>query len=204
MFKILICEESLSYLAPSLFNYYHYESVQNNHAFIEQTFKKNYDLYIVHIACYQALKELKDAGDTTPTIFIDEYYNLSHLKKAFTIGDDYIIKPFYNEEIQIKVQYHYKKIYSHASNIIRYKDYYYHTKSKQLYLDKKNIKLSPNTLKLIKLFFTHLNEPLSKDIIYEELESDNNGSLRVYISKLNKLGLNITYNRAIFSYMLVL
>ena len=203
MFKILICEESLSYLAPTIFGSYSYSVARTEDELIELTFKKEYDLYLLHMECLSTLKELREAKDTTPCIFIDEYYSLANFKKAFSIGDDYVLKPLYLDELKIRVGYHYSKIYNSSHNIIIYKNFYYHANSKQLFLDKAKVKLSPNELKLVALFFTHLNKPVSKDIIYEELESNSDGSLRVYISKLNKLGLQIEYDRSIVSYTLV-
>ena len=203
MFKILICEESLSYLAPSVFANYNYTIAKSTDEIINLTFEKKYDLYLFHMECLVVLQELRESHDTTPTIFIDEYYVLNNLKKAFSVGDDYILKPLYLEELKIRVQYHYAKIYNASNNIIIYKSFYYHANSKQLFLHKEKVKLSPNELKLVMLFFTHINKPISKDIIYEELQSNSDGSLRVYISKLNKLGLNIIYDRSIVSYTLV-
>lgn len=202
MFKILICEESLGYLAPTIFTSYNYDIAKSADEILNLTFSKDYDLYLFHMECFFTLKELRDTGNTTPTIFIDEYYSLNNLKKAFSIGDDYILKPLYVDELQVRVKYHYSKIYNTSSNIIIYQDFYLHTHTQQLFKGKEKIKLSPNELKLVMLFFTHLNKPISKDIIYEELESSSDGSLRVYISKLNKLGLNIIYDRSIVSYTL--
>ena len=202
MFKILICEESLSYIAPTIFTRYHYDVAKNREEFLDFTFDKEYDLYLLHMECFATLQELQNANDTTPTIFIDEYYSLNNLKKAFSIGDDYILKPLYVEELKVRVHYHYSKIYNCSNNIIIYNNFYYHADSQQLFLEKVKVKLSPNELKLVTLFFTHLNKPISKDIIYEELESHSDGSLRVYISKLNKLGLHINYDRSIVSYTL--
>ena len=201
MFKILICEESLSYLASSLFANYAYEIVNTADEILDATYEKHFDLYLFHLECYSALKELRDMQDTTPCIFIDEYYSIQNLKKALSIGDDYILKPIYGEDLQVRVHYHYSKIYDATNNIIVYKDFYLHTSSGQLFYKKERVKLSPNELKVLTLFFTHKNKPLSKDIIFEELQSSSDGSLRVYISKLNKLGLNISYDRSISSYI---
>ena len=41
-----------------------------------------------------------------------------------------------------------------------------------------------------------------KEIIFDILENSSDGSLRVYISKLNKIGLHVEYDRAISSYTL--
>jgi DNA-binding response OmpR family regulator len=202
MFKILICEESLSFLAPTLFSNYDYDIAKNTDEIINFTFQKDYDLYLFHIECFNSRKELKETGDTTPTIFIDEYYSLHNFKKALSVGDDYILKPLYVEELSIRVHYHYSKIYNCCDKTIIYKNFYFHTNTQQLFENTTKIKLSPNELKLVALFFTHINKPLSKDIIYEVLQSDSNGSLRVYISKLKKLGLEINYERSLLSYTL--
>jgi len=202
MFKILICEESLSYLAPNIFANYSFKVVKSTDEFLELTFREDYDLYLLHMECYSSLKELRESQDTTPTIFIDEYYSLHNLKKAFSVGDDYILKPLYVDDLKVRVHYHYSKIYNCSNNIIIYNDFYYHANSQQLFLKKEKIKLSPSELKLVSLFFTHIQKPISKDIIYEELQSNSDGSLRVYISKLNKLGLKIGYDRSIISYTL--
>jgi len=202
MFKILICEESLSYLAPTIFANYAYKIAKNAEEILELTYEQNFNLYLFHLECFSVLKELRETKDTTPTIFIDEYYSLNNFKKAFSVGDDYILKPLYIDELKIRVNYHYSKIYNCNNNIIIYKNFYYHANSQQLFLHKEKVKLSPNELKLITLFFTNLNRAISKEIIYEELESQSDGSLRVYISRLNKLGLDINYERSIASYTL--
>jgi DNA-binding response OmpR family regulator len=203
MFKILICEESLAYLAPSIFSHYSYDIVNSKEKFLDSTFESSYDLYLLHMECFSKLKDLRKSGDTTPAIFIDEYYSFSNFKKAFSIGDDYILKPIYIEELKVRVHYHYSKIYNFSNNIIIYKKFFFHSNTQQLFVNKEKIKLSPNELKLVMLFFTHINKPISKDIIYEKLESNSDGSLRVYISKLKKLGLDINYDRSIVSYTLI-
>jgi DNA-binding response OmpR family regulator len=203
MFRILVCEESLSYFAPSFLANYSYNIAYNSEEILDLTYKKDYHLYLFHIECFQALQALRDAGDTTPCIFIDEYYNFSNLKRSFKIGDDYILKPLYLEELAVRIHYHYSKIYHDNHNIISYKDFYFHTNTKQFFHKKEKVKLSPKELALIELFLSHFNKPLSKDIIYEELQSTSDGSLRVYISKLKKIGLDITYERALNSYTLL-
>jgi len=52
------------------------------------------------------------------------------------------------------------------------------------------------------LFLSNLNKPVSKDRIYDTLQTQSYGSLRVYISKLKKIGLEITYDRTNSSYTL--
>lgn len=202
MFKILICEASLSYTYKNLFASYEVTLAKSASEVLESTYEKRYDLYLLHFECYSVREELKNAGDNTPTIFIDEFYSIYNLKKAFKVGDDYMIKPLYLEELKIRVEYHYAKLYKYLKNIITYKDFYLHLSSQQLFHKKERVKLSPNEMKLVELLFVNMGRAVSKDRIYETLESSSDGSLRVHISKLGKIGLNITYERVTLSYTL--
>ncbi len=202
MFKILICEASLNEQALNLFTNYEVKIVNSAEEFLDATYTENYDLYIVNFYYYSQIELLRNAEDKTTSIFVDEFYNIYNLKKAFLIADEYMVKPLFLEELSIRVNYHYRKLFNHAKNIIIYKDFYFHVNTLQLFNKTKKVKLTPNEMKLIKLFLTHLNKPISKDIMYDELESSSDGSLRVYISKLNKLGFEISYDRSIVSYLL--
>lgn len=203
MYKILVCEESLSSSPENIFPLYQVDVARNIHELLEFTYENSYNLYLLHFECYKIREELRNSDDMTSTIFIDEFYSIYNLKKAFKIADDYMIKPLYLEELKIKVDYHYRKLYKYKNDIIIYKKFYFHVNSKQLFLGTQKIKLSPSELKLLELFLSYQNKPLSKDIIYDLLESSSDGSLRVYISKLNKLGFDITYDRALVSYSLL-
>jgi DNA-binding response OmpR family regulator len=201
MLKILIGEDTLD-KNHTIFYPYDVDSINSYDEFMEASFNKNYDLYILNIYYFNAVVELQKSGDETNVIFIDEFYSINQLKKALMIGDDYMIKPVYLEELEIRVKYHCRKLFKQTNNILIYKNFYFHVDSKQLFLGTDKVKLSPNELKLVGLFFTHIDKAISKDIIYDLLESSSDGSLRVYISKLNKLGLHVEYERSSISYTL--
>jgi len=202
MFKILVGEETLRDTMSNIFISYEVDFISSYNEFLDASYEKEYDLYILNLYYYSALEELQKSNDKTDVIFIDEFYNINNLKKALQIGDNYMVKPLYLEELDIRIKYHYRKKFNCINNIIIYKNFYFHINSKQLFLDTKKIKLSPNDLKLIELFFTHINKPISKEIIFDLLENTSDGSLRVYISKLNKLSVHVEYDRAIRSYTL--
>jgi len=202
MFKILVGEETLKHTTNNIFAYYEVDFVNSYDEFIDASYEKDYDLYILNFYYYSALEELQKSDDKTDVIFIDEFYNINNFKKALRIGDNYVIKPIYIEELEIRVNYHYRKLFNHSNNIIIYNKFYFHVDTQQLFNGTQKVKLSPNELKLVELFFTRINKVISKDIIYEVLQSNSDGSLRVYISKLNKLGLHVEYDRSIISYTL--
>ena len=202
MFKIVVGEETLRDTTSNIFASYEVDFISSYDEFIDASYEKDYDLYILNLYYYSALEELQKSNDKTRVIFIDEFYNINNFKKALRIADDYMVKPVYIEELEIRVNYHHRKLFNHSNNIIVYDKFYFHADSKQLFNGTQKVKLSPNELKLIELFFTHINKPITKEIIFDLLENTSDGSLRVYISKLNKLGLHVEYDRSIISYTL--
>lgn len=202
MYRILLADNDLVHLRQNELISYDVDIVSSVENFYSLTYKNHYDLYIVNFYYFNIIEELKNADDQTPTIVIDEYYDIFHLKKIFKIADDYIAKPLNSQELKARVDYQFKKLYNIKQNIITYGKMYYHIKSKQLYNDNKKIKLSPSEIKLLEYLLCRISQPVTKDSILELLESSSEGTLRVYISKLNKIGFNITYERVNFSYIL--
>jgi len=202
MFKILIAEE---YIKDNIFDFpsdYEIEYVFSEDDILEKTYSKSYDLYVINFRYFKAVEELRRFEDETITIFVDDYYDIYHIKKAFEIGDEYIIKPLHHEEFKIRINYFYKKLFSKKHSILRYKDLFFHTKSKQLYKKNKKIKLSPNETLLAELFLSKQEINILKYDLLEEINSTSDGALRVYISKLKKIGFDIVFERSTNSYVL--
>ncbi|AKF24404.1 hypothetical protein YH65_02585 [Sulfurovum lithotrophicum] len=202
MYRILLADLDLTPLISNELISYQVDIAYDIEDFYNATYKNKYNIYVLNYYYYDICKELKKTGDTTPTLFIDEYYDIHHLKNAFEIADDYIIKPINFQELKIRIEYQFKKLYNSKKKVVVYKDLYFHLESKQLYKKNTKIKLSPNEAKLIGYFLSQIGTPLLKEDILDYLESSSDGTLRVYISKLNKIGFNIKYERASFSYIL--
>ncbi|SFV64222.1 Two-component system response regulator DccR [hydrothermal vent metagenome] len=202
MYKILLADLDLIPAIENELISYNIDIAYDINSFYDFTYKNHYDLYILNYYYYDSYKTLKDMGDKTVTLFIDEYYDIYHLKNVFQIADDYLIKPLNFQEIKIRIAYQMKKLFNIQKEVIVYKKMYFHIHSKQLYDNNKKVKLSPNEVKLLEYFLSRINTPLPKENILKFLESSSEGTLRVYISKLNKLGFEITYKRANASYTL--
>ena len=202
MYNILLADLDLVPLIKKELSFYNVDVVNNKEDFYTLTYKKSYELYIVNFYYLDIIEELKDIKNNAPILVIDEYYDINHLKKTFMIADDYIIKPIIPEELKARVSYQFRKLYNLTKDVIKYGTMYFHIKFKQLYNNNKKIKLSPNEIKLIEYFLCRMDKPISKEVILEFLETSSGGALRVYISKLKKLGFNITYDRTNFAYTL--
>lgn len=202
MYRILLADIDLVPFIQKELISYSVDIVYDTEDFYALTYENSYDLYIVNFYYFNVIEELKNAEDKTVTFVIDEYYDIYHLKKVFEIADDYLIKPINPQELKSRIDYQFRKLYNIKKDVITYGTMFFHIKSKQLYNKNQKIKLSPNEVKLLNYFLCRIHQPITKDNLLELLETSSDGTLRVYISKLHKLGFNISYERANISYTL--
>ena len=111
--KILLLEDDLL-LAETLTdlledNAYEVSHVPNGQKALDTTFNEKFDIYLLDINVplidgVTLLKELREANDTTPAIFLTSHKDKEMLKNGFLNGaDDYITKPFDSDELLLRV-----------------------------------------------------------------------------------------------------
>ncbi len=158
----------------------------------EATFNNKYDLYIFDINLQsdengiEVVKNLKEAGDNTPIIFISALTDIKTIKEAFDVGaDEYIKKPFEIEEVLVRIKSKYNRI-------IKIKDIEYDPLNGNIYKNNQQIFLSPVLKNILKELIKKRSKPVSKNILMEYMEKESENALRVNISKLkSKLGIDI-------------
>jgi len=194
MKKILLLEddielnETLSELLSE--NGYDVDSAFDAQEAIDKSYDNRYDLYIFDINLpdmngLELLESLRDALDKTPAIFISALIDLNSISKAFSISAvDYIKKPFFPQELLIRVD---ARLKSDIKSGIKYKNLEYFEDSNELYLDSKLIPLSDVLSCLCKHFFTNIGMVVDKEILLECLHSPSDSALRVAITKLKQL-----------------
>lgn len=202
--KILLLEDD-TLLAQTLHELlqsegYQVDLVMSGDEAADATYNNSYDLYIFDINVpdingLTLLQALREAGDKTPAIFISALVDLSSISKAFEIGaDDYIKKPFFPEELLIRVN---AKLSSKNSNLI-YKNLEYDWITSTLRKDGSALALGEVQEQLFKLFINNVDKVLDKAILMEFLEKPSPTALRVAISKLKQTtGLDIKNLRGI-------
>ena len=136
MLKILLLEddkilcESLKELLES--EGFRVDAAHRGTEVFDLTFSNRYDLYILDINVpdtdgFDVLSELRNAGDSTPTIYITAMTDINSISKGFSIGaEDYIKKPFDPEELVIRI----KSKYQRTGNWIKLGDVRYDPVSK--------------------------------------------------------------------------
>jgi DNA-binding response OmpR family regulator len=158
------------------------------------TYQNSYDLYIFDINVpkdngFEVLKNLKDADDKTPTIYITALTDLNSISKGFELGaDDYIKKPFDPEELVIRIKSRYQK----KDDFISYKDIEYNPQTKEVKKSGKVISLGEVQLNIFHKLIINQGHIVDIYTLMDLLEQPNPNALRVNLAKLKtKLDLDI-------------
>ncbi len=167
----------------------------------DTSYDNDFDLYIFDINVpeingLELLESLRSADDKTPAIFISALVDMNTMAKGFEVGgDDYIKKPFFPEELLIRVN---AKLAQVAPNIIKYGALTFDVQSKILRKEGTVLSLGEVQERLFELFITNIDKVLDKSYLLESLEKPSSTALRVAINKLKQTtGLNIQNLRGV-------
>ena len=195
--KILLLEDD-AILAESLQEFLEIEGfsvdvAKSGEEVYDLTYKNSYNLYIFDInlpkdSGFEVLKNLQNANDTTPTIFISALVDIASITKGFDLGAcDYIKKPFDPMELVIRIKRNYQ-----TEELLKYKDISYNPKTKEITKSGNSIILGNIQLEIFDKLIKNLNTTVDSFELLELFENPNSNALRVTISKLkSKLDLDI-------------
>ena len=170
-------------------NDYDVDYVSSGNETIDLSYDNTYDLYIFDINVpdidgLDILKSLRSADDHTPAIFISAMTDLETVLKGFEVGAyDFVKKPFYAEELLVKVNL---KLQEKHEKII-YKNLEYDPKNNMLLIDNKAISLGEVGNSIFHIFMTNIDKVITKDILYECMNNPSPSALRFHISNIHKL-----------------
>ncbi len=173
---------------------------KNGNDALDATAEKSFELMLFDVNVpkpngFELLEMLRDSGNKTPCIFLTSLSDIASLSKGFEVGaDDYIKKPFDFDELLVRIEALLRKSFASASNDVKYGEFIYKIATNEIFKGSELILLAPQEQKLLALFFRRINETIRKDDFLYELDKENatsEGALRVYITKLRKVGLEI-------------
>lgn len=199
MIKILLVEDDLS-LSNSVFDFL------DNFADVMQVFDGEeglyeaesgvYDLILLDLMLpekdgFQVLKELREKGISTPVLIMTAKESLDDKGHGFELGaDDYLTKPFYLEELKMRIQALLKRSGKYNSNTLSYKEVTVDTATNTTTVDGKVVELLGKEFDLLVYFLQNQNVILPKSQIFDRLwgfDSDTTISVvEVYVSKIRK------------------
>jgi len=204
MSKILLLEDDkvLSKTLVALLESKKFEvtHVRNSEMALEATFVSRFDLLLLYVNIpfsnvFEFLKGLRESGDKTPAILITSSSDIKQLAYGFEVGaDDYIKKPLDFDELLVRMHALLRKAYRTYMKEIQSGNFRFVIEKDELYHGTNFIPLPPYELQITRLLFQNLDKTVHKEEISEYLTQGtemSEGSLRVHINKLRKVGLPI-------------
>ena len=199
MIKILLVEDDLS-LSNSVFDFL------DDFADVMQVFDGDeclyeaesgvYDLILLDLMLpekdgFTVLKELREQGITTPVLIMTAKESLDDKGHSFELGaDDYLTKPFYLEELKMRIQALLKRSGKFDQNTFSFGDVCVNLSTNSTYVGDKEVELLGKEFDLLVYFLQNQNVILPKSQIFDRLwgfDSDTNVSVvEVYVSKIRK------------------
>jgi len=167
---------------------YSVDMVHTGNDAVDYSYDNKYDLYVFDINVpdmtgIALLESLRSADDNTPAIFISALVDMNSIAKAFDVGaDDYIKKPFFPQELLIRVN----AKFTQKSQAISYKDLEYFSNTKELYLNGSIVSLGEVQESLCDIFMNNIGNVLDKSILMDCLVKPSDTALRVALNKLKQ------------------
>ncbi|MCW9025953.1 MAG: response regulator transcription factor, partial [Thiovulaceae bacterium] len=173
---ILLGETLVDLLEDEGYKVSHYPNGQDA---LDATFNNKFDLYLLDINVPQIdgltlLKELRDADDNTPAIYLTSHQEKDKLLEGFSNGcDDFIKKPFDNDELLVRIGSIFKRSKQKNSDCL---DKLCHDEvHKRILYHNEELDLSQKEYKLLLLLMRHVNSTVPKELISDELWNHNEG-----------------------------
>lgn len=164
---------------------------------LEKSFKSKYDLYLLdvnvpYINGFDFLKELREAGDKTPAIFITSLHDKDSLSKGFNAGcDDFLKKPVDLDELLFRIKAIITRVKPKIESIFLDENTFFEFENLRLKRDSIDLNLSPKEAMLLKLLLENRDNIVSKEMIVDYLwnpsENISEGAIRVYVNNLKKI-----------------
>jgi len=149
------------------------------------------DIHLPNIDGFSILEMLQKQKIAPPTIIISAMNSIEHITKAYDLGCfDYIKKPFYLQELLIKIQRLEKQLHPDKKVFITLsKRYIFDNKNNELLFDNTPQILSNIHKNIIKLLALNKGKTVTFEILRDEVWGGmvDNATIRAEISRLKKL-----------------
>ena len=199
LIRVLILEDDLL-LGESLVDLLEDANMEVTHATngqiaLDTIYNENFDLYLLDINVplingVTLLKELRNANDNTPTIFLTSHKEKEMMKNGFISGaDDFMTKPFDSDELLLRIKALLKRSNKNNTkciNLLCHDEFH-----KSILYDGVELELAKKEYQLLVLFMKYADKTVTKELIMNELWSlsdlPSDGAIRVYINRIKQL-----------------
>ena len=149
------------------------------------------DVMMPRLDGYGLIRELREAGDTTPVLMVTVKDSFDDMRTGFHAGaDDYLPKPFEPDELIARVRAMLRRGGAYTPAVLTFGDVSLDTGSGLLSCAGQSIRLSGREFQVMELFLRHVRVVLSADRIMERVWGwDSDAEINVvwvHISNLRK------------------
>lgn len=149
------------------------------------------DIMLPNMDGYEILSKIRKEGNNTPVIFLTAKNTTFDKVKGLNLGaDDYLSKPFSNEELIARIKALSRRGSNLLSDVIKFEDIELNLLTGELSKGNDSIKLNFKEKELLRLLITNQNVCFSKEMIFEKLwNEDSDAKLEIveaYISFIRR------------------
>ena len=142
---------------------------------LDRTLERPPDLIILDrmlpgIDGLEVARRLRAAGDNVPILMLTALGEVPDRVGGFEAGaDDYLVKPFANEELRVRVHALLRRTQPERHEVLRYSDVELDTGTRVAHRGSREIELSPTEYELLALFMRRPRQVLPRDLILERV-----------------------------------
>ncbi|WP_138160354.1 response regulator transcription factor [Peptoniphilus catoniae] len=149
------------------------------------------DLNLPGMSGFDLLKKIRQRDKIVNIIILTARSQVDDRVKGLDLGaNDYMVKPFYTEELEARIRNLLRRSGEISSYLIKIGEFTFDTKNRTAYADSKEIKLTPKELGILEYLLLSMNRYVTIEELMEHIWEDDldffSNTARVHMVSLRK------------------